>query len=402
MKPPDFLKNLSAPAQMLFRPMLMISLVLHGVVLMLPMPSEVQKHEPPKKEVRVKIAQLPTTRPSLKTSPQSSSKPNPQSTPEPSLSTPPDRPTRPEPVTTRQEPIVSLLPLPESSSPLQQQSKYKKDEPQQQLTEQPRSLSSEQPKRSLSSEQPKRSLSTEQPKRSLSTEQPRRSLSTEQPAQSLQPNPQPAQSSQSNQQIAQAPSTQQPIQSPQPHQEPTQSPSAKQPTESSQPNQEPAQSPSAKQPTESSQPNQESTEKKDSIGGSYTDLFSKNQDDITLRAVLAQVKQGREDKLQDFKADRDLNKLTEPDKFKDANGQPDTKFNFFQKAVSPLTTQDITSALETQLSSLEFRFDKKGTYGGGPIYEVTKGDFKRYVILAPGKDEQGEITAIIVLQDYPG
>jgi restriction endonuclease S subunit len=58
--------------------------------------------------------------------------------------------------------------------------------------------------------------------------------------------------------------------------------------------------------------------------------------------------------------------------------------------------------LETQLSSQQFRFDKKGTYGGGPLYEVTKGDFKRYVILAPGKDEQGDITAIIVLQDYPG
>ncbi len=121
-----------------------------------------------------------------------------------------------------------------------------------------------------------------------------------------------------------------------------------------------------------------------------------------LRAALAQVKQGGENKLQDFKADRDLNQLTESDKFKDATGKPNTKFEFLKKAISPLTTGDLTAALETQLSSLEFRFDKKGTYGGGPFYEVTKGDFKRYVILAPGKDDQGNITAIIISQDYPG
>ena len=392
--------------------MLMISLVLHGVVLMLPISSGPEMSKAHRKGEAVKITQLPTTRPSSKLPAQSASKPNPQPSPQLSRSTAPNQPTRPEPssepnlqlspqlspstapnqltrpkpMTTRQEWAASPLPIREPSSPSQQQPKFKKEEPQQQLTE-----------------------------------QPRRSPSTKQPAQSLQPNPQPAQSSQSNQQIAQAPSTQQPIQSPQPNQqiaqapstqqpiqspqpnqEPAQSPSAKQPIQSPQPNQEPAQSPSAKQPTESSQPNQESTGKNDSIGGSYTDYLKKNQDDIILRAALAQVKQGQGDKLQDFKADRDLNKLTEPDKFKDTNGKPDTKFDFLQKAVSPLTTQDITSALATQLNSLEFRFDKKGTYGGGTLYEVTKGDFKRYVILAPGKDEQGEITAIIVLQDYPG
>src|SRR5919202_1715490 len=326
MKPLDFLKNLPAPARMLFRPMLMISLVLHGVVLMLPISSGPEMSKAHRKGEAVKITQLPTTRPSSKLPAQSASKPNPQPSPQLSRSTAPNQPTRPEPssepnlqlspqlspstapnqltrpkpMTTRQEWAASPLPIREPSSPSQQQPKFKKEEPQQQLTEQPR------------------------------------------------------------------------------------------------------RSPSTKQPTESSQPNQESTGKNDSIGGSYTDYLKKNQDDIILRAALAQVKQGQGDKLQDFKADRDLNKLTEPDKFKDANGKPDTKFDFLQKAVSPLTTQDITSALATQLNSLEFRFDKKGTYGGGTLYEVTKGDFKRYVILAPGKDEQGEITAIIVLQDYPG
>ena len=353
MKPPDFLKNLSAPAQMLFRPMLMISLVLHGVVLMLPMPSDREKPEPPKKEVRIKIAQLPATRPSLKTSPQSSSKPNPQSTPQPSLSTPPDRPTRPEPVTTRQEPIVSLLPLPESSSPLQQQSKYKKEEPQQQLTEQPR--------RSLSTEQPRRSESTKKPTLSQSTKEPTLSQSTKQPTPS--------------------PSTEQPTPSPSTEQ-PTPSPSTEQPTPS----------PS----TEEAKVNNEAT------GGSYTESFNKYENQLFFEAALEEVKRKySEEKIKQFKIDQDINKLTEANKFKDANGSPDTKFEFLKKAVSPLTPQDITSSLETQLSSQKFGFNKIGTYGGGPLYEVTKGDFKRYLIFVPGKDEQGELTAIVVSKDYP-
>jgi hypothetical protein len=103
MKPPDFLKNLPAPTRMLFRPMLMMSLVLHGAVLMLPIPSDLDKPKPPKKQEQVKITQLPTTRSSPKLSPQSSSKPNPQPSPQPSQSTrsneatPPEFPSKPNP-----------------------------------------------------------------------------------------------------------------------------------------------------------------------------------------------------------------------------------------------------------------------------------------------------------------
>ncbi len=371
MKPPDFLKNLSAPAQMLFRPMLMISLVLHSVVLMLPMPSDREKPEPPKKEVRVKIAQLPTTRPSPKTSAQSSSKPNPQSTLQPSLSTPPDRPTRPEPVTTRQEPIVSLLPLPESSSPLQQQSKYKKEEPQEQLTQQPR--------RSLSTEQPRRSESTKKPTLSQSTKEPTLSQSTKEPT-----------LSQSTKQPTPSPSTEQPTPSPSTEQ-PTPSPSTEQPTPS----------PSTEQPTPSPS-TEEAKVNNEATGGSYTESFNKYENQLFFEAALEEVKRKySEEKIKHFKIDQDINKLTEANKFKDANGSPDTKFQFLKKAVSPLTPQDITSSLETQLSSQKFGFNKIGNYGGVPLYEVTKGDFKRYLIFVPGKDEQGELTAIVVSKDYP-
>jgi hypothetical protein len=398
MKPPDFLKNLSAPAQMLFRPMLMISLVLHSVVLMLPMPSDREKPEPPKKEVRVKIAQLPTTRPSPKTSAQSSSKPNPQSTLQPSLSTPPDRPTRPESVTTRQESVVSLLPLPESSSPLQQQSKYKKEEPQEQLTQQPRrSLSTEQPRRSESTKKPTLSPSTKEPTLSQSTKQPTPSPSTEQPTPSRsteQPTPSP-----STEQPTPSPSTEQPTPSPSTEQ-PTPSPSTEQPTPSPS-TEQPTPSPSTEQPTPSPS-TEEAKVNNEATGGSYTESFNKYENQLFFEAALEEVKRKySEEKIKQFKIDQDINKLTEANKFKDANGSPDTKFQFLKKAVSPLTPQDITSSLETQLSSQKFGFNKIGTYGGGPLYEVTKGDFKRYLIFVPGKDEQGELTAIVVSKDYP-
>ncbi len=389
----------------------MVSLAVHGVVLMLPVSSNLnlEKSKSAQQYKQVKLTQLPSTRSSPNPSSQVSSKLNPQPTPQPSQSTSsnlpvplpsswqsnlqpmpqlneptfPNLPASPPPMMTRQQPSELSVPIREPSSQLQQQ--FKPQESQQQPTEQPKlSSSPQEPTQSPSIKQPTQSS---QPNPELI-----QSPSTKQPIQSSQPNPEPTQS----------PSTKQPIQLSQPNPEPTQSLSTKQPIQSPPPNPEPAQSPSAEQPIQSPPPNPEPTGNNDSTGGSYSEFFNKNQDDIMLRAALAQVKQGGENKLQDFKADRDLNQLTESDKFKDATGKPNTKFEFLKKAISPLTTQDLTAALETQLRSLEFRFDKKGTYGGGPLYEVTKGDFKRYVILAPGKDDQGNITAIIISQDYPG
>ena len=350
MKPLDFQKNLLATARILFQPPQLISLALHGVVLLLPISSDlnVKQSKLPRQYKQVKIAQLPTTQPSPKPSFQTSSKLNPQPSPQPSQSTPLDLPiplqspwqpnpqprqstslnlpASPNSVTFPKQSPTSSMPIRESISQPQQQSK--KEETQQQPPEQPKRPPS---------------------------------------------NQEPTESSPSNQQPNQSPSTQESTQSPQPPQ----------------------------QPAPSSQPNQEQGKNDSGGGGEYSEFFKKNQDDIILLTAIGQVKQSRGDKLQEFKTEQDFNKLTEPDKFKDATGKPDTRFSFLQKAMTPLTTQDISSALEAQLKSLEFSFDKKGTYGGGPFYEVTKGDFKRYVILAPGKDEQGNLTAVIVSQDYP-
>lgn len=62
--------------------MLLVALGLHGIVLMLPISSDVDKPEPPEK--LIKITQLPTTQPSPKSSPHSSPKPTLRTTPQPS------------------------------------------------------------------------------------------------------------------------------------------------------------------------------------------------------------------------------------------------------------------------------------------------------------------------------
>jgi hypothetical protein len=353
MKPLDLLKNVPTPARRLFRPMLMISLVLHGVVLMLPLPPDQQKPKASRQQQQVKVTQLPTTRPSLKSSSLSSINPSPQSelplsqsippisslnpNPQPNFelnqSTPFEPPTRRESIATRQRSTASSSPIRTSSSRSQEQQPKKEEEQQQ------------------STEEPTRSQPSEQPKRSQSTEESTPSQSTQQPAQ-----------------------TQTPAES-------TPSPSPQQPTPS----------PSTDDPNPS---NEE---------GGYTALLNQNQNQLFFKAAIEQVKyKFSEDKLKQFQAELDINKLNEADKFKDATGKPDARFDFRQKAISPLKTQDIAAALEEQLKTQNFTFNKIGTYGDGPIYEVTKGDFKRYLILAPGKDEQKvDITAIVVSQSDP-
>ncbi len=76
--------------------MLMISLVLHGVVLMLPISSDLEQPKSAKQHKSVKITQLPTNRPSAKPSSQSSLKPNPRPSSQVSQPTRLNPPTRPQ------------------------------------------------------------------------------------------------------------------------------------------------------------------------------------------------------------------------------------------------------------------------------------------------------------------
>lgn len=64
---PSFLKNLPAPVQLLVRPMLLLSVGVHGLLLLLPIPSQ-ENSEPPLDKKPVRVTQLPP-RPSLQPSP---------------------------------------------------------------------------------------------------------------------------------------------------------------------------------------------------------------------------------------------------------------------------------------------------------------------------------------------
>ncbi|NET58238.1 MAG: hypothetical protein F6K47_19400 [Symploca sp. SIO2E6] len=89
MNQPQFIKNLPVPVRMLFRPMLLISLGLHALVLMLPTSFDPNKAQPPKKEDAIKITKLPpAVKPSPETSPQSSPQPTTQPILQRSQSTP--------------------------------------------------------------------------------------------------------------------------------------------------------------------------------------------------------------------------------------------------------------------------------------------------------------------------
>ncbi len=345
--------------------MLLISLALHGVVLMLPIPPDPEKPELAKKEEQVKITQLPTTRPSPKPSVQSSSEPSPLPSPQLSQSTPREEPTLPEPTTTRQQSAELPLPLRirKSISRSQQPSKQsqqqpKKEEAQQRLTEEPT--------RSQPTEEQKRSPSTEEQKRSQSTQESTQSQSTQKSAQSQSP------------------------------EEPTRSQSPEEPTPS----------PPAQEPTPSP-PAQESTVNNEATGGDdYSKLGQQvlSDNSFLFKVALEQVEHYKnlQENLKGFDNEVDINKLTEATAFKDTNGKPDDRFKFLKKAVSPLTTQDMISSLEKEFTRQGFGFNKIDDYGGGPLYEVTKGDFKRYLIFAPGKDEQGNpMTAIILSENKP-
>jgi len=85
MKSPELLKNLPTPVQIVWRPVLLVSLVLHGIVLLLPVPSTWEKSE---SEEQVKVTQLPSLSPSPKSSVNSAEEPTAETSPTPSQSTP--------------------------------------------------------------------------------------------------------------------------------------------------------------------------------------------------------------------------------------------------------------------------------------------------------------------------
>ncbi|NES22217.1 MAG: hypothetical protein F6K41_25670 [Symploca sp. SIO3E6] len=109
MNQPHFLKKLPVPVRMLFRPMLLISLGLHAVVLMSPTLPNWRKVEPLKKEEAIKVTKLPpAVEPSPEASPQLSPQPTTQSSSQ-----------RSQPTSERSQPTSprTTTNIPQSTSP---------------------------------------------------------------------------------------------------------------------------------------------------------------------------------------------------------------------------------------------------------------------------------------------
>ncbi len=103
-----FQKNLPASLQFWVRPMLLLSLGLHGVLLALPLPSEKKPAPPAKKEPeKIKITQLPTTPPA----PNASPRPVVRATPRPTPQVRPSIRPQPSPIRQRMSDIPPIPPL---------------------------------------------------------------------------------------------------------------------------------------------------------------------------------------------------------------------------------------------------------------------------------------------------
>jgi hypothetical protein len=94
----------------------------------------------------------------------------------------------------------------------------------------------------------------------------------------------------------------------------------------------------------------------------------------------------------------DSTKFPEPDKFNDTN-----KFEFRSKTVSfkPMSPQELFAHVEASLTANGFtQISQEGNYGGTNVltYKVTQGSFSRYLYFVPTNDNR---TVIILSKDSP-
>jgi hypothetical protein len=69
----------------------------------------------------------------------------------------------------------------------------------------------------------------------------------------------------------------------------------------------------------------------------------------------------------------------------------------------PISPEKLASTVSSELSKGEegFKFEQVGTYGGGNLYEVTKGDFKIYMILVSTQNGEVPRTGILLSRNDP-
>jgi len=395
-----FVKNLPAPLQFWVRPMLLISLGLHGLLLAVPMPSK-HKPEPTKKESeKVKITQLPTipSSPALKTAPKVSPKPSP-------VVTGPIRP-RPQPIRPAAlvipavAPRPKAIPRPPQPSPTAQQT--------------PPSPTPEQKKPSPTAQQTPPSPTSEQKQPSPTAQQ------TPPP-----PTPEPTPNSTVQDPFADFPfpNNVQPgslsLLPPDTDKAARNSTDGLDQVVAFYSQELPVKKFNSKPLTDESELKIYEVSK-DSGAPQYLHLISKDGKTVILLASQqvadlkslksAEARSPEEiafyDTVKQLENDEnlalaavepgDIGKFPEADKFNDPN-----KFEFRSKTVpfKPMSPDELFSQFEAKLSQSGFaQISKEASYGGGLTYKITQGSFTTYLYLVPTSDNR---TVVILSKTSP-
>lgn len=389
-----FLKNLPMPLQMLWRPMLIISLGLHGLFLAVPMPPKAKPQLPKKEPEKVKITQLPTT----SASPQPAIKPTPKPTPQVSQTIPP----KPQPI---RPPSTEIPPLPPKTKaiPRPQPSPTPEKTPQSKATPTPSPTPTPRPSPSPTPEQSPQSTATPKPSPSPTPEQS--------PTPALQnpfadfPFPDNAQlgslgllSGETDKsarntidalaQVADFYTKELPAR-----------------TFKSQPLNEATDLKVYKVSKEGAEPQflhliaqdgktvivLASQEIKDL--SALKSAETRSPEEIAFENALAPIKSS-----EDFGAvyPEDITKLPEPDKFADAN-----KFRSLVATTTfkPMSTEQLFSEVQSQLIGAGFaQISQEASYGGGLTYKVTQGNFTTYLYFVANANNK---TIFFVSKDSP-
>lgn len=133
--------------------------------------------------------------------------------------------------------------------------------------------------------------------------------------------------------------------------------------------------------------NEQTEERKNQLLGGY------------IMAVIEQIKP--QYKLDNFNPANDFDRLDEKDKFKAQKF--DLKHAKKTTADNPVSEEKLISSLEDQLKIFNFEsLSPEGNYGTSTVYKAKQGTSETYLVLAPAKDEQGKpITVIILSEEKP-
>jgi hypothetical protein len=125
------------------------------------------------------------------------------------------------------------------------------------------------------------------------------------------------------------------------------------------------------------------------------------------------IRENEELSLQELQPS-DLDRFPESDTLRKVNAEPDElelevdkllldRLEAITSPSQPMSPEELASTIETQLSEgeEEFQLEEVGDYGGGKLYEVTRDEFKVYLILVSTEGEEASRTGMLLSKTDP-